>query len=69
MSAGFSIASIFDKFGTIADAKYNFTPEQHQAKRLISLCKTHKLGSHIERCDSCAHKRVRYTSNQYKIVL
>lgn len=62
MSAGISIASIFDKFGTIADTKFNFTPEQHQAKRLISLCRTQKLGSHIERCDSCSHKRVHYNS-------
>ena len=62
MSAGLSIASIFDKFGTNADAKYNFTPIQQQAKRLIALCKTHKLGSHIERCDSCGHKRVHYNS-------
>jgi len=62
MSAGISIASIFDKFGTIADAKYNFTPEQHQVKRLITICRTQKLGSQIEKCNSCGHKKVHYNS-------
>lgn len=62
MSAGNKIASIFNKFGSLADVKYNFTPEQQQAKRLISLCRTSQLGSHLERCNSCAHKRVHYNS-------
>lgn len=62
MSAGINVADVFQKFGALADHKYNFTPVQHQAKRLISICRTSKLGSHLEQCNSCGHRKVHYNS-------
>lgn len=62
MSFELNMASIFEKFGAMADEKYNFTPIQHQAKRLIMYCKTSKLGSHQEQCNTCGHKKVHFNS-------
>ena len=62
MRSGINVASVFERFATKAEERYNFTPIQHQVGRLICYCRTSKLGSHRERCDSCGHKKVHFNS-------
>ena len=62
MRSGINVATIFEEFGAKADDKDNFTPIQHQVKRLICFCRTSKLGSHQEQCNSCGDVKVHFNS-------
>lgn len=62
MSANITISDVMARFKTTALSLFTFTPQQHKVLRLIEMCRTEKLGSHIEKCDSCGHKKVHYNS-------
>ena len=62
MSANITIAEVMTRFKSKALTLFKFTPEQHKALRLIEMCRTGKLGSHIEKCNACGHKKVHYNS-------
>ena len=62
MGANITISDVMARFKPAALSLFKFTPEQHKALRLIEMCRTGKLGSHIEKCNSCGHKKVHYNS-------
>lgn len=62
MSANTTIADVMVSFTNKAKDKFKFTPKQHKVLRLIQMCKTGNLGSHIEKCNSCGIKKVHYNS-------
>ena len=56
------IGHILKTFKASALDEHTFTPVQHKVLRLLPMCRTSKLGSHIEKCDTCHSKKVHYNS-------
>ena len=56
------IGLVLKHFKAKAIAKHTFTPVQHKVLRLLPMCRTSKLGSHVERCNACHFKKVHYNS-------
>ena len=60
--SNYPIRDIFQKFGNKDTLIKTLSGEQLKALSLIGMCRTRKLGSHIEQCTSCGHQRVHYNS-------
>lgn len=58
----YPIRDIFETFGSEVKSDINLSSEQLKSLSLIGMCKTSKLGSHLEQCSSCGHQRVHYNS-------
>ncbi len=62
MVAKSPITQIFEKFGSSLLANYKLSIQQLQVFHLVKMCRSGKLGSHKERCNSCGHTKVHYNS-------
>lgn len=56
------IGQILKKFKAQALASHAFNPVEHKVLRLLPMCRTSKLGSHVEKCNACHFKKIHYNS-------
>jgi len=58
------VADVFRRYGEAYRQRHDvsLSTAQRRAMRAIELCRTAALGGHVERCDSCGHRRVAYNS-------
>lgn len=58
------VADVFRRFGTQwrADNESHLNVAQRRVMTAIEICRTEALGGHVERCESCSHKRIAYNS-------
>jgi hypothetical protein len=60
--AGIEVADIFRAHGLAYRLKNRMPLQQHLAMHAIQICRTAKLGGHINQCDCCAHEDQSYNS-------
>lgn len=58
------VADVFRRFGAQwrADNASHLNVAQRRVMTAIEICRTQALGGHVERCESCSHKRIAYNS-------
>lgn len=58
------VADVFRRFGAQwrADNESHLNVVQRRVMTAIEICRTQALGGHVERCESCSHKRIAYNS-------
>src|SRR5574342_332777 len=49
----YTVADVFRRFGTAYRQQYAVTPEQEKVIADMGVCRTAKLGGHLEQCDRC----------------
>ena len=62
--AALTVAEIFRRYGDIFRAEVGaaLSTAQRRVMMAIEQCRTAALGSHVEQCDHCGHRRVWYNS-------
>ena len=62
--AALTVAEIFRRYGDIFRAEVGaaLSTAQRRVMTAIEQCRTAALGSHVEQCDHCGHRRVWYNS-------
>ncbi|OVE77718.1 hypothetical protein BVX98_02015 [bacterium F11] len=53
---------MFPQCGEAYRHTHRLPPSHHKVMRAIELCRTEKLGGHLEKCDSCGYERPCYNS-------
>ncbi len=61
---GIELQDIFIRYGEEYRKKHgkSMPLRQHRAMRAIEICRTARMGGHVERCDSCNEMRISYNS-------
>jgi len=63
-AAPLEVADIFRRFGPVYRQAHaeRLARAQRRVMSAIELCRTAALGGHVERCDTCGHRRIAYNS-------
>jgi hypothetical protein len=60
--SGIELVDIFHRFGEAFHRQFSISPAQLKVMNLIKICRTAKLGGHMEKCDQCGFERPAYNS-------
>ena len=61
-SSGLEVAHIFRRYGEAYRQKHRLSRPQLRAMRAIEICRTAALGGHVDACDRCGARTIRYNS-------
>lgn len=61
-SSGLEVAHIFRLFGEEYRREHRLSRPQLRAMRAIEICRTAALGGHVEECEQCGARTIRYNS-------
>jgi len=56
------LADIFNRYGDDYRRSHTLSYEQRKAMRHIKICRTAKLGGHVEQCNLCGFEKIAYNS-------
>ncbi len=62
MLKAIGLTDVIEKFGSAVIDQNKLSVQQLKILQLISKCRTGQLGSHVEQCTLCGHKKVHYNS-------
>ena len=61
-SSGLEVAHIFRRYGEAYRQEHRLSRPQLRAMRAIEICRTAALGGHVDACDQCGARTIRYNS-------
>ena len=61
-SSGLEVAHIFRRYGEAYRREHRLSRPQLRAMRAIEICRTAALGGHVDACDQCGARTIRYNS-------
>jgi hypothetical protein len=56
------LADVFRQYGESYQRTHRISASQQKVMRAVSVCRTQKLGGHLDRCDACGFERPAYNS-------
>ncbi len=62
MKPAFELAQVIDGFGEKFEQQHSPNAYVKRTLRAIKHCRTSALGGHVDKCDTCGHKRISYNS-------